>query len=252
MELTKDHLRRVEDCLPVERGNVSMEMLTFLNAVLYVAENGCKWRRLPERFGNWHTIYTRMNRWSKSGVWDRVFARLQQEGLVLVELKIVSLDSTSAKVHPDGTGAGEKNGPQAIGKSRGGWNTKIHLVAADDVRAIGFRLSPGQNGDGPEGRELIGELGCPSDGCALAMDMAYEGDETRGLATLLGFKPVVPPNPQRLKPWRLDKKLYRERNHVERLFRRLKGFRRVFTRYDKLDALFRAFVTFALIWLVLK
>jgi transposase len=84
------------------------------------------------------------------------------------------------------------------------------------------------------------------------MDMAYEGDETRGLACLLGFKPVVPPNPQRLKPWRLDKKLYRERNHVERLFRRLKGFRRVFTRYDKLDALYRAFVTFALIWLSLR
>jgi transposase len=84
------------------------------------------------------------------------------------------------------------------------------------------------------------------------MDMAYEGDETRGLATLLGFRPVVPPNPQRLKPWRLDKKLYRQRNHVERLFRRIKGFRRVFTRYDKLDALYRAFVTLALIWLALK
>jgi len=108
MELTKEHLKRVEDCLPVERGNVSMEVLTFLNAVLYVAENGCKWRRLPERFGNWHTIYTRMNRWSKSGVRDRVFARLQQEGLVMIELKVVSLDSTSAKVHPDGTGAEKK------------------------------------------------------------------------------------------------------------------------------------------------
>jgi transposase len=83
------------------------------------------------------------------------------------------------------------------------------------------------------------------------MDMAYEGDETRGLATLLGFNPVVPPNPRRLKPWKLNKVIYRERNHVERLFRRLKGFRRIFTRYDKLDALFRSFVTFALIWLAL-
>ena len=84
------------------------------------------------------------------------------------------------------------------------------------------------------------------------MDMAYEGDETRGLATLLGFNPVVPPNPRRLKPWKLNKVIYRERNHVERLFRRLKGFRRIFTRYDKLDVLFRSFVTFALIWLALK
>lgn len=79
------------------------------------------------------------------------------------------------------------------------------------------------------------------------MDMAYEGDETRGLASLLGFKPVVPPHPHRLKPWRLDKKLYRQRNCVERLIRRLKGFRRVFTRYDKLDVMFRAFVLFAFI-----
>ena len=122
-----------------------------------------------------------------------MFARLQQEGLVELELKVVSLDSTSMKVHPDGTGAEKKNGPQAIGKSRGGWNTKIHLVAADDRRALGFSLSAGQYGDGPEGRELIGTLGCPGCGCALAMDMAYEGDETRGPACLLGFKPVAPP-----------------------------------------------------------
>lgn len=108
MELTEEHLERIQDSLPVERGNVRVEVLNFLNAVLYVAENGCKWRRLPERFGNWHTIYTRMNRWSKGGVWDRVFTRLQQEGVLQVEWRIVSLDSTSVKVHPDGTGAGEK------------------------------------------------------------------------------------------------------------------------------------------------
>jgi transposase len=108
MEPTEEHLKRIKDSLPVERGNVSIGVLRFLNGVLYVAENGCKWRRLPERFGNWHTIYTRMNRWSKSGVWDRVFARLQQEGVLQVELKVVSLDSTSVKVHPDGTGAEKK------------------------------------------------------------------------------------------------------------------------------------------------
>lgn len=84
------------------------------------------------------------------------------------------------------------------------------------------------------------------------MDMAYEGNETRGLASLLGFRPVVPPNPLRRRPWRFSKALYRQRNHVERLFRRLKGFRRVFTRYDKLDAIFRAFVCVALAWLALN
>ena len=79
------------------------------------------------------------------------------------------------------------------------------------------------------------------------MDRAYEGDETRQLALELGFTVVVPPNPNRLHPWSYDRALYRRRNEVERLFRRLKGFRRVFSRFDKLDALFLALIHFALI-----
>ncbi len=79
------------------------------------------------------------------------------------------------------------------------------------------------------------------------MDCAYEGNETRQLALDLGFIPVVPPNPQRLEPWRIKKALYRRRNEIERLFRRLKGFRRIFSRFDKLDLVFIAFIYFALI-----
>ena len=84
------------------------------------------------------------------------------------------------------------------------------------------------------------------------MDGAYEGNETTRLGRELGFTPVVPPNPNRLKPWEYDKELYKRRNEVERLFRRLKGFRRVFTRFDKLDVMFLAFVVFALIVIALK
>ena len=83
--------------------------------------------------------------------------------------------------------------------------------------------------------------------CHLLMDCAYEGNETRQLALDLGFIPIVPPNPQRLEPWVLKKALYRRRNEIERLFRRLKGFRRVFSRFDKLDLVFIAFIYFALI-----
>ncbi len=79
-----------------------------LNAVLYVAEQGCKWRGLPKRFGRWHTVYMRMSRWSKAGVLDRVFEKLQVEQIVRIKLEAVSLDSTSIKVHPDGTGALKK------------------------------------------------------------------------------------------------------------------------------------------------
>ena len=94
--------------MPRQRGNVSMTNLAVLNAILYVAEHGCKWRGLPKRFGNWHTIYTRMNRWSKSGVLDSVFEKLQREQIVRIRIEAVSLDSTIIKVHPDGTGAFKK------------------------------------------------------------------------------------------------------------------------------------------------
>ena len=84
-------------------------------------------------------------------------------------------------------------------------------------------------------------------GCYLIMDRAYEGDETLRLARQLGYNPVVPPNPNRLNPWPYDRVVYRRRNEVERLFRRLKGYRRVFSRFDKLDVLFAGFIVFALI-----
>ena len=79
------------------------------------------------------------------------------------------------------------------------------------------------------------------------MDRAYEGDETLELARELGYFPVVPPNPNRLVPWEYDRVLYRRRNEIERLFRRLKAYRRVFSRYDKLDVLFVGFIVLALI-----
>lgn len=79
------------------------------------------------------------------------------------------------------------------------------------------------------------------------MDRAYEGDEMRQLALDLGFTPVVPPKSNRLSPWEYDKAMYRRRNEVERLFRRLKGFRRIFSRFEKLDVMFTAFIHFALI-----
>lgn len=108
MEITKTQFDRIAHCLPVQRGNVTLDNLTVLNAILYVAEQGCKWRGLPKRFGNWHSIYTRMNRWSKAGVLNRVFEELQRAQIVRIKLEAVSLDSTIIKVHPDGTGALKK------------------------------------------------------------------------------------------------------------------------------------------------
>ncbi|TVR66864.1 MAG: transposase, partial [Gemmatimonadales bacterium] len=93
MMITEEQFRRIEGCFPTQRGNVKISNLNVLNAILYVAENGCKWRALPTRFGRWHTIYTRMNRWAKAGVLDRVFTALQEEEIIRIRVDTLSLDS---------------------------------------------------------------------------------------------------------------------------------------------------------------
>ena len=111
MKITKKQYRRIAMCLLPARGNVRLSNLAVLNVILYVLENGCKWRSLPKSYGPWHTIYTRMNRWAKSGVLDRAFEKLCEENLLDLPEVMLSMDSTSIKVHSDGTGALKKPVP---------------------------------------------------------------------------------------------------------------------------------------------
>ena len=127
MEITAEQYEKIKESLPVQRGNVKLQNLEVLNGILYVAEQGCKWRGLPPRFGKWHSVYTRMNRWAKNGVLDRVFEKLQTEQIVRIKIEAFSLDSTSVKVHPDGTGAEKKTvrkpsaSPAAVGTPKFIW-----------------------------------------------------------------------------------------------------------------------------------
>ena len=125
------------------------------------------------------------------------------------------------------------------------------MVSADDKIVVGISLSSGDCHDAPEGRKLLEAMGNSNKLIPLLMDKAYEGDETRKTAEIMGYIPVVPPKSNRKEPWEYDKELYKRRNVVERLFRRIKEFRRVFTRYDKLDTIFLAFIyfCFCIIWL---
>jgi len=179
-----------------------------------VAGHGCKWRGLPEHFGNGHTVYTRMNRWSRNGVPDRVFEHLQRSRMIRIRIEAPGLDSTGMGC-PRRYGGARKNGTQCIGRSRGGWNTRLYRVAADARTAIAFALSPGNAHDAPQGRRLLKRLGQPKH--------------------------------SRTAPRECDREPYQRRNEIERLFRRLKGFRRVFPRFDRLDVMFLGFVVFALI-----
>ena len=120
MTLTREQLDRIKGYLPIQRGNVKTGNLTFIRALLYVAENGCKWRALPAEYGNWNSVYKKANRWAKAGVLERVFAALQEEQIIAITVEVLALDSTSIKVHPDAHGALKKRGNKPSENRRAG------------------------------------------------------------------------------------------------------------------------------------
>jgi len=128
MEIAAEQYEKIKDSLPTQRGNVKLRSLEVLNGILYVAEQGCKWRGLPPRFGKRHGVYARMNRWAKSGVLDRVFEKLQAEQIVRIKIEAFSLDSTSVKIHPGGTGSLKKTaGKLSVSRAAAGATRFIWL-----------------------------------------------------------------------------------------------------------------------------
>lgn len=126
------------------------------------------------------------------------------------------------------------------------------MMAANATKAMDFILSAGQLHDAPQGRILMETVGKQETVTPLLMDRAYEDDYTRYIAQMLKFDPVVQPKSNRLDPWSYDKELYKRRNEVERLFRLIQGFRRVFCRFEKLDIMYIGFIQLALVYLAIK
>ena len=118
MNITKTQFERISPHFPRQRGNVKIDNFTFISAILYMAENGCKWRALPEKFGNWNSIYKRFERWAVNGVMQRIFVALQAEQIISISVEILALDSTSCKVHPDAHGALKKEGSSPLANPR--------------------------------------------------------------------------------------------------------------------------------------
>ena len=110
MQLSREQFEQIASLLPRQRGNVRLGNFEVVNAILYVATNGCKWRALPGHYGNWHTIYVRMSRWAWAGVLEALLE--QRRRLMRVRIEAVSLDSTIVKVHPDGAGASKRADPR--------------------------------------------------------------------------------------------------------------------------------------------
>ena len=154
MELSDNQYAILSPLLPVQRGNVKIHNRQLLNALLYIAENSCKWRRLSKEYGNWHTIYTRLRRWTDNGVLARIFTALLEQRLIATPVECIGLDSTSIKVHPDSCGGLKEMGHKPSENPEADGTPKFIWPSADDRTALKICLSPGQAADGVFGRVL--------------------------------------------------------------------------------------------------
>jgi len=148
-------------------------------------------------------------------------------------------------------GGGRKRGThkEAFGRSRGGFTTKVHARADGQGRPLGFILTGGETSDYNAVPALLAlPVGKPK---LFLADKGYDGDYIREELLIHGIRPVIPPKANRKEPPPCDFRAYRDRNRIERMFNRIKQFRRIATRYDKTRKSFEAFLALAAakVWL---
>lgn len=222
-----------------------LDLREFIEAVLYLARTGLPWRDLPTTFGAWDAVYQRFRRWQKAGTWQAIWRELQAPAAD--EAKRIFVDSTVVRAHAHAAGGPEPAEGRALGRSRGGFGTKIHLAARDERTALGVVLTGGQAGDAPAFQPVMVDLPDDTAAGSVVADRVYDSNAIRYDLEMAGFEVVIPPRTNRVDPPPYDEAAYREREKVERLVSRVKRMRRVATRYDKLGAVFLAMVHIACI-----
>jgi len=227
-ELTDEHWNAIKNLLPGKEGDpgvTAKDNRLFMNAIFFVAKTGIPWRDLPERFGHWHNVFQRFNRWCKKGVFTRIFDVLRDP-----DLEVLMLDSTVIRAHQHS--AGQKNSTaeqEQLGRSRGGVSTKIHVAVDGLGKPTQLILSAGQAHDVTKASDLI--RGSQAD--KVIADKAYDSDALMAQIETQGAVPVIPSRADRNEPRDYDRQDYKKRNVVERFINVLKQSRRVATRYEK-------------------
>ena len=243
-ERIKDHLPGQ----PGQHGKAAKNNRLFIDAVLWIAKTGAPWRDLPEYFGNWNSVWRRLDRWANKGVWQRVFAILQDP-----DLEWVILDSTAIRAHPHAAGIKKADGSgspadQALGRSRGGLTTKIHGAVSGLGLPVKVLLTPGQAADVSQAEELL--EGLPAE--VVIADKAYDSKALVDSIEARGAEAVIPSLSNRKRQREYDRERYKDRNLVECFWHKLKQYRRVATRYEKTAQNFLAFVHVASIMILLR
>ena len=243
-ELTDFEWSIIHPVLPAKaRGVPRVDDRRVLNGIFWVLRSGAPWRDLPNCYGPYTTCYNRFNRWRKVAVWDDILRAITDSHDADVQM----LDTSIVRVHQHASCIA-KSESNCTGHSRGGLTTKIHAVVDAKGLPLRLALSAGQDHDSLLAGDMLTEL--RYNGMLLA-DRAYDSDAIRELVRERGAWANIPPKRNRKNPICFSPHLYRDRNHVERFFNRIKHCRRIATRYDKLAANFLAFIKLAAIrlWL---
>jgi transposase len=231
--------------LPAERGRKSRPAKPnrpMVNGILWILRSGAPWRDLPGQYGPWKSVYTRFRRWTRQGVWGRVFGELAQGR----RWGGVPHRCNDRSRTPGRTGS-PKRGDQSIGRSRGGATTKIHAVVDAIGRPVRLTLTAGQTHEMKAAGGLLAGLYH----AYVVGDRAYDAASLREQLQGQDCRVVIPSNPTRRIQRRYDRTIYEQRHHVENFFQRIKQCRRIATRYEKLATTYLAMVSIAamLTWL---
>jgi transposase len=219
------------------------KLRTFVEGVWYTLRTGCQWRLIPATYGHWRSLHRRYKSWSDRGIWEALMGYVSE-----VDTQDLMLDSTIARAHACASGY-EKSGhvAQALGRSKGGFTTKIHALVDALGNPIKFTLTPGQQHDITQVGILLENI-CNSN---ILADKAYYSTKLIEVIESKGCTVVIPAKRNSKNPRAIDKHIYKERHLIENFFSKIKHFRRVFSRFDKTISSYLGFINFAgaLIWM---
>ena len=244
--ISDDNWAKIKHLLPGQpgqHGGVAKDNRLFINGVLYIAKTGIACRDLPSMYGKWNSVFHRFNRWSKQGRWRRIFDALQDP-----DLEWLLIDSTVIRAHQHAAGMNTKGEDQDLGRSRGGFGTKIHGVFDALGNPVDFHLSPGQDADITHAEAIIGDR-TPD---VVIGDKGYDSDPLVNKLKDRGIDAIIPPKKNRKQPREYDKIIYKERNKAERGFSFLKQYRRIATRYEKTSRNFLGMIFLAASMILLR
>nr|WP_317154003.1 IS5 family transposase [Sphingopyxis indica] len=221
-------------------GRTGRDNRLFVEAILWLARSGAHWRVLPKEFGRWHTVYQRFNRWCRNGVWERLFKALSDDA----DFEYILVDSTIVRAHQHSACPKKSDRSEdrfeahALGRSKGGLSTKVHAATDALGNPVRFILTGGERNDITQIEGLLDGLRADH----VLADKGYDGQRAMKAIAATGAQPVVPRRTTTAQ-WRaFDATLYKDRNLIERFFNKIKHFRRIATRYDKLARNYAGFL----------